>query len=102
MPATVPVGRPTVDRERMHELGHRAEAIRRRRREIRRAIAAGPRAQSRARLAEVIREGDPALDGMLVWRVLEGAWRMTEPELRDHLGAALICDDYPSAEAPDV
>jgi hypothetical protein len=45
-------------------------------------------------LAGVMREADEALDTLLVWDLLESAFRMTEPELRGHLDAAGVRDDF--------
>jgi hypothetical protein len=41
-----------------------------------------------------IPEADHALNTLLVWHLLEGAYRMTERELHRHLLAADIHDDY--------
>lgn len=94
MPVAVPTaGSPSPS---MPELAARADLVTRPRREIKARIATGRKSRSRRELAAVLRDRDSefALSNLLVWRLLEGAYRMTERELRGHLAAAGVRDEY--------
>ena len=94
----MPVAVPTTGSRSpsMPELAARADLVKRRRREIKARIATGRKSRSRRELAAVLRDRDSefALSNLLVWRLLEGAYRMTERELRGHLAAAGVRDEY--------
>jgi hypothetical protein len=95
MPVAVPTAGQSC-RPSMRELAARAELVQRRRREIKARIATGRKSRSRRALAAVIRDRDSrfALATLLVWKLLDDAYRMTERELRGHLTVAGVRGEY--------